>query len=293
MTDATADTDSPPSAEPLEAQAERIARELVIPPCPAILGRFAAEMNKDEPDLRKLAGFIGNDVALSAAMLSAVNSPYYGLGRKASNVQHALSILGLRAGANLITRLLMRKAFPASSSALMRRFWDDSAHLAATAADICAYIKAVDRDEAHTYALFRDCGMAVMIARFADYGELLEARAHSPGMGLIAGEDAKYRYNHARVGYSLARGWLLPEALCKSILYHHDIARVSTGHIDIAPIDTRLVAFGLLAEQVVALRAGRGLCPDWLPGESFVLQTLKLDPDQIVAMGERDALVPA
>lgn len=268
----------------IEVDTERIARELTIPPCPAILGRFAAEMKKGEPDLHKLAGFIGNDVALSAAMLSAVNSAYYGLDRKAGNVRQALSVLGLRAGASLVTGLLLRKAFPAASGALMQQFWDDSTQLAETAADIAPRIKGISRDEAHTYSLFRDCGTAVMIAKFSSYGGMLNAYAGRTGLDLTTAEDEKYRYNHARVGYALARGWLLDEFLCKAILFHHDIGRVAAGNRETAPADPKLVAFGLLAEQVVALRAGRGLCPDWKAAETTVLRILKINPEQIIAM---------
>ncbi len=219
-------------AESLEAEAERLARDLAIPPCPAILVRFAAEMNKDEPDLRRLAGYIGNDVALSASMLSTVNSPFYGLSRKASNVQHALSIMGLRSGANLITRLLLRNAFPAASVPLMQRFWDESAALSETASLIAPHVNAVNRDEAQTFALFRDCGMAVMITKFKDYGDLLDLHARSPSPILVLEEETRYRYSHARVGYALARSWLLPEPFCKSILFHHDIARVAAASAD-------------------------------------------------------------
>ncbi|MFM9967055.1 MAG: HDOD domain-containing protein, partial [Burkholderiales bacterium] len=187
----------------LEDQADRVSNDLVIPPCPAILTRFVAEMNQDEPDLRKLAGLIATDPALSAAMLATVNSPYYGLSRKASNVQHALTILGLRTGANLITRLLLRNAFPASAGSLMQRFWDDSQQLTEVAASIALTIRAIDRDEAQTYTLFRDCGMAVMIVKFPDYGELLAKHTSHPGTALLFAEDARYRFNHARVGYAL------------------------------------------------------------------------------------------
>ena len=158
------ETAAPPLS--LEEQAERIARDLSIPPCPAILGRFAAEMRKEEPDLRLLAGFIGNDVALSAAMINMVNSPFYGGQRKASNVQQALYIMGLQACANVIAGLLLRNAFPAGSGAMMQQFWDDSTFMSKTATDIAPSIPGIDREIAHTYALFRDCGMAVMIAKF-------------------------------------------------------------------------------------------------------------------------------
>ena len=91
-----------PDSAPQEPDLDRIAREVGIPPCPAILGRFSAEMQQPEPDMRKLAELIAADIALSAALLKLVNSPFYGLRTKATNVHQALSIIGLRAGANLV-----------------------------------------------------------------------------------------------------------------------------------------------------------------------------------------------
>ena len=122
-----------PDSAPQEPDLDRIAREVGIPPCPAILGRFSAEMQQPEPDMRKLAELIAADIALSAALLKLVNSPFYGLRTKATNVHQALSIIGLRAGANLVTGLILRQAFPAGKNALMQRFWDNSSGIAAAA----------------------------------------------------------------------------------------------------------------------------------------------------------------
>ena len=286
-------TETAASPTDLEGQAERIARELTIPPCPSILVSFAAEMRKDEPDLRRLVGFIGNDVALSAAMINMVNSSFYGIRRKAGTVQQALYILGLQAGANLISGLMLRNAFPAGSGVLMQRFWEESTLMAETAADIAPQIPGIDRDIAHTYSLFRDCGMAVMIGKFGNYENLIEINARRPGMALLLAEEAHYRFNHARVGYALANSWLLPEFLCNAILLHHDIERFTSVHCDTGSAEARLVAFGMLVEQVAALRGQRGLRPDWIPAESFVLKTLDLDPEDIVALCEVNTLVAA
>ena len=57
----------------------RMAQEIGIPPCPAILSRFSEEMNKPEPEIRALGTLIGTDIALSGALLKLVNSPFYGL----------------------------------------------------------------------------------------------------------------------------------------------------------------------------------------------------------------------
>lgn len=286
-------TDTAAFGATLLDQAEKTARDLTIPPCPAILGRFAAEMTSERPDLRALADLIGNDVALSAAVITTVNSPTYGSWRKANSVRQALHMLGLRAGANLVAGLLLRNAFTAGSSAMMKHFWAESARMAETAADVAPHFPFIDRDVAHTFALFRDCGMAVMIAKFDNYEALVSANAQKPGLGLLLAEDSRYRFNHARVGYSLANGWHLPECLCNAILLHHDIDRFTPDRVDTNTPEAKLVAFGFLVEQVAALRSHRGLRPDWLLAEGFVLEALQLDAEQIVALCAGGALQEA
>ena len=275
-------TEAAASVDTQDREAEQIARNLPIPPCPAIIAQFATEMNQDEPSLQRLAAIIGNDVALSAATLATVNSPFYGLRRKARSIQDALALLGVRAVASLTAGLLLRKAFPAAPGAPLQRLLSESATLAETAAEIAGHVTKVQRDEAHTYALFRDCGKAVMIAKFPDYGQLLGAHAGQPGLELTVAEDRQYRFNHALVGHALARGWHLPEPLCKAILFHHNFSAVASGRRDTEPVNPRLVAFGLLVEQVISLRGGSGLCPDWEANETFVLEALDLDPQDIV-----------
>lgn len=268
----------------MDAEADRIARDLKIPPCPAVLADYAAEAKKDDPDPRKLANLIGKDAALASAIIRAVNSPLYGLGRQATDIQQALAILGLRAAGNLITGLLLRQAFPAASGAMMQRFWDDSSQTSEAAGELARHLKGVSRDEVLTFGLFRNSGMAVMIAKFPDYGSIVEAHATGAGAELMLAEEARYRYNHARVGYSLARGWLLSDTMSKSILFHHDIAQVAARTRETELASPALTAAGLLAEQIKELRAGRGLTPEWLAHEAFCLETLAIDADTIAAI---------
>jgi len=279
-----------PTAALQEPDIDRIAREVGIPPCPAILGRFSAEMHRPEPDMRKLAELIGADIALSAALLKLVNSPFYGLRTKATNAHQALSIIGLRAGANLVTGLILRQAFPAGGNALMQRFWDKSSAIAAAALVAARKISGIDLDEAHTYALFRDCGMPVMIGKFNDYANIIDRLEHVPGVQVTALEQTDYQYSHARVGYALARGWLLPEPFCRAILYHHDFEKVATGRREVEPANRKLIAFGLLMEQLATLRSAGGVCPDWESGEQLVLETLRITPDDIIDLAQESAV---
>lgn len=276
----------PESFEMIEREAERVAKELDIPPCPLILARFNEEFHNDQPDLRKLAALIGTDVGLSATIIKTVNSPFYGLVKKATGVEQALSILGLRACANIISGLLLRHAFPAGSGPALERFWDRTMHIAGLAAEIAGRLKDVDRDAAHTYVLFRDCGMLVMLRKFPQYTEIMDQCDAISGMQLMRIEDTRFRFNHARVASALARSWSLPETLCGAIMHHHEFALMAKNTIAGEAADRKLVAFGLLAEQISALHADRGLCADWTEGERFVLDTLGIEPDEIVKMTE-------
>ena len=270
----------------IEREAERIAKELDIPPCPAILARFNEEFHAPLPDLRTLGALIGTDVGLSATILKTVNSPFYGLVKKATSVEQALSILGLRAGANMISGLLLRRAFPAGSGPALERFWDGTMRIAGLAAEIAGRLKGLDRDSAHTYALFRDCGMLVMLRKFPQYTEIMEQGATIRGGQLTRIEDVTFKFNHARVAAALARSWSLPAPLCGAILHHHEFALMAKSSIQSQAADRKLVAFGLLAEQITALHANQGLCPDWIEGERFVLVTLDVEPDEIVRLTE-------
>jgi HD-like signal output (HDOD) protein len=265
---------------------DRIAQEIGIPPCPEVLTRYSAEMRQDVPDLRKLGALIGTDIALSAALLKIVNSPFYGLRTGATTAHQALSIIGLRAGANLISGLIFRQVFPTGGDALMGQFWDKAAAQSSAAALTARRLPGIDVAEALTYALFRDCGIPVMIKKFRDYASIWERLEHVPGSEVTVLEDMRYRYSHARVGYALARGWLLPEPFCRAILYHHELEKIANGRREVEPADRRLIAFGLLLEQIAALRRGEGLCPDWPLGEQLVLKTFDLAPEDIIALAQ-------
>ncbi len=271
----------------VEREAARIAKELDLPPCPAILARFNQEFHAPQPNLRRLGALIVTDIGLAATMLKTVNSAFYGLAKKATSIEQALSILGLRASANLVSGLLLQRAFPASSGAAMERVWDGSMRAAGLAAAIATRLKGVDRDEAHTYVLFRDCGMLVMLRKFPQYADMMGQGAKIPGAQFTRLEDTRFRFNHARVACALARSWSLPEPLCGAILCHHDVALLDKNAAGAQPPDPKLVAFGLLAEQIAALHINQGLCPDWIGAERFVLATLGIGADDIVELAEQ------
>ena len=153
----------------LDHDAQQVLDGICIPACPAILTKLMREMRDDEPDFAKISKLISSDASLAAAMLQTVNSPFYGLRAQATSVQQATALLGLRSVAQLVTGLLLRSTFSNGNSDLMDEYWESSSGIANISAVLARQFKGFDRDEAYTFALFRDCGMLAMMDGYKDY----------------------------------------------------------------------------------------------------------------------------
>src|SRR5262245_23223397 len=135
--------------EVVSVQTAQLVKEIGIPPCPTVLTEFTAEASKDDPDFRRLSHLINKDVALAASVLKTINSPFYGLSKKARTVHDALTLLGLRQTSRLIAGLLLRKAFASSKSPAMFEYWDASAKVALVSGYLGRELEAGNLEDAH------------------------------------------------------------------------------------------------------------------------------------------------
>ena len=268
--------------EALDREAEQIIKEIGIPPCPAILTKLMREMRNDDPDFNKLGNLIGGDVSLAAAMLKTVNSPFYGLRTKATSVKQAIVLLGLRNVAQLVTGLLLRDAFPGGSSDVMEDFWESSSAIAQINACLARKFKGIDRDEAYTFALFRDCGILAMIGKYPDYAPILPGAKPDGDDGVTESEDKCHGMNHARIGYHLAKTWFLPEDICQAVLWHHNYAALQDVSSDISMVAARHIALALVAEEIFVRGQSLGKSsPEWVAGSEFALGQLDIGPAEV------------
>jgi len=257
--------------EVLDREAEQIVREIGIPPCPMILTRLMQEMRADDPDFGKLAKMIGGDVSLAAAMMKTVNSPFYGLRSKATSVTQALALLGLRQVAELVTGLLLRQAFPGGTSDLMDEFWETSSGIAQINDLLVRHFKHVKRDGLQTFGLFRDCGMLAMMQKFKNYKPVFAGATRGCDANVTAVEEIHYKINHARVGYQMAKTWLLPDGVCHAILRHHDYAELQATGAGLPVPGLQHIALTLAAESIFVRNELGEASAEWALGSEFAL----------------------
>jgi len=274
-----------------DQEAERMVKEIGIPPCPTILTQMLREMRADDPDFNRIGKLIAGDVGLAASVLKIVNSPIFGLASPATSIQQALMLLGLRRVSELITGLLLRQAFPAGGVAKLDRFFETSSRTAALSAMIAASVGSADREAAYTFGLFRDCGMAVMARKFDGYEDLMDGTALRGGARITDLENQRYEIHHARLGFLLARSWMLAEDLCAAVLHHHSLDALGGRRKELHARSMRLIAIGAMAEQALTTAAGEAAHREAEQAARLAALQLRLPQpalDEFAAMAERE-----
>lgn len=218
-----------------------------IPPQPEIVRALIAERARDEPDMQRIVQLISHDVGLAAAVLKAINSPYYGLRGRVTSVQHAVALLGLKNVGSLVMGLALRTSIKVEG---IDRYWE-SASRSAELAGMIARKRALSVEDAHLYTLFHDSGIPVLLQLNPGYHRTLVEMMASDWLDITAMEDQRHKTNHAVVGGLLARNWGLPDYISVAITLHHDITVFSSGSLSHEVLN--LIAIGHVAESIESM----------------------------------------
>jgi HD-like signal output (HDOD) protein len=255
---------------------DALLRSIRIPPRPSLLVDLQGELAQDDPSPRIIARIIGNDVGMSGALLKLANSPFYGAARKAKSVEQAINFLGVNQCAAMLTGILAREAIGANTSAL-NQFWEISSCRAQAMVLIARKLRLAPPDIAHTFGLFCDIGIPILMARFADYSQTLDACNNDAGRKFTEIEDARHATNHAAIGCLLARNWGLSPDVSWAILHHHDYEVLDDDATDDAI--RSLVAGAVLAERAIQRYHGNGESLEWEKGGAAACRHLGLNED--------------
>lgn len=261
------------SADPVDA----LIKSIRIPPRPSLLADLQRELASSDPSPETIGRIVARDVGMAGALLKLANSSFYGGKRKAKSVEQAILFLGINQVATLMTGLLARQAIPADSTALAN-FWDISTRRAQAMVHLSRRLRIGEADVAHTFGLFCDTGVPLLMERFPDYRHSFAAAEAEAGRPFTAVEDERHSTNHAAIGCLLARNWGLSVDVEWGILHHHDYAVLD----DTATSDAvrSLIALSLLAERAVRKYQGHAESLEWDKGGALACAYLGLSEDE-------------
>jgi HD-like signal output (HDOD) protein/ActR/RegA family two-component response regulator len=224
------------------------------------LNALLADPSTGAPELAKL---IKHDAVLCAKLLKIVNSAFFGLPRRISSIEGAISYLGT----SVLRSITLATGTDASLAPRARKAGYDmdtaqtqallSAHLAAQ------FFKEKGAcEDAFAAALLQNVGEILLVAEASEDLACVISHAEDRGITIHEAELELGVVSHAHVGAYLLGAWGLPYNIVEAVAHHHDPQQIPHEQLDIVDgvYAGTLVAQHYLGKRPEALEfAGRYL----------------------------------
>ena len=180
---------------------------LVLPTLPEVALRVRDVAEDIETSIPDLSRIIIQDAALSARIIKVANSPLVRVSKDVSDVNTAVSRLGINFTSNLALGLAMEQMFQATSDIIdkrMRALWSQSTEVASICHVLAAHFTRLEPDQAMLGGLVHKIGALPVLTYAEDHPELL-----NDGIAL----DKLTEKLHPLLGTHILKAWKFPPEL--------------------------------------------------------------------------------
>jgi len=210
------------SLPPIEIDEKRfLTNHFVLPPLPALVTRLLETVRSCDATANGVADLLASDPGLVAEILKLVNSAYYGLPRRITEVRHAVAYLGLAEVERIaLTATVLKFASP-NTDETFRQFWFHSFYSALISKRLGRkYAKSLDAEELHTAVLLHDIGKLVYMRFFPDHYRTLAGYCDEHGVMFHEAEKLYDVPSHHVFGSMLSERWMLPDLVRLACVEH-------------------------------------------------------------------------
>lgn len=215
-------------ANPNQAAQQLVARVKNLPPVSQAALKLVNLLDQPEADNDEIVRAIKCDNILTAKLLRACNSPYFGLDEPVSSVDQAVLIMGHQQILHIVLTLAFGSAMvvPLPGYAVeASELWRHSL-ITASAAEIIAVETTgmnVEKPVAFTIGLLHDIGKLVMSqALTPDLQNSIRQLVEQQKLSRSEAERTVLGTDHGEVGACLLRSWNLPEEILEATANHHN-----------------------------------------------------------------------
>ena len=159
------------------------------------------------------------DPALTTGLLRVANSPLFASRHEISDVQHAVTYLGMDVVRSLAVTAAMRGLIDTRPNPLALAFWRHSLATALTCGKLCGLAR-TSSEYAYTAGLLHDVGQLGLMRLFPEYAQTVGGAVRR-GESLIDAEARALGIDHCQAGRWLFSRWRLPLEL-QSVAGNHE-----------------------------------------------------------------------
>jgi HD-like signal output (HDOD) protein len=219
-----------------------------LPSVPRTFEALTQSLADPDTTLQKVARIVEQDVGVSAKVLQLVNSAFFGISHSITNIQNAVSYLGINTLKNLVLSVEIFRAFrpqkdlPEFSLERLQNHAQLTAHIAARL-PVPKHLT----DIAVVAAMLHDVGKLILAWKLSERfaGMLREAAAARCPVNQV--EEAAIGFSHAEIGAYLLGLWGLPYTVVEAVALHHRPNRVPHQNFDAV---SAVYIANLLAEEL-------------------------------------------
>ena len=225
-----------------------------IPPFPAAAARLISEINSPEPDIGRLVKVISSAPVISAKVIKTINSSLFALRVPVTNVQHAITLLGLRHIRKIAFAYTVVDSLPEPKGELFdhEAFWTDSLVMAMLAREFAGICLKGQEDEAFTASLLTDIALPVLLSSWQEYYEPVIKEWKTNPERLSEIERRHFGWDHGQAGAWIAKSWGFPEEMV-CYIGSHNLSLVQIREEGLA--DTVVVPMAVAATTSSVLKA--------------------------------------
>ncbi|MCX7814336.1 MAG: HDOD domain-containing protein [Tepidimonas ignava] len=270
---------------------ELLQQAKAIPSIPRVVSEVLTELDRDDPDPRRLSELIATDPGLTARLLKLANSAFFGLTRQIDSVDEAIQVLGLNHLRTLVQAVALGTSFKTVPGVNLEQFWRYSLNTAKICRPLARSLKLPD-GAAFTAGLVHAVGDLVMHIGMPDVVAKIDWRVSPFDLTRAEVERSVLGYTYADVSAAFAQRWDFPEAIVTALKhqlvpFEGDIYEPLAGVVHMAAWRARAQEMGLDREAM------RATFPDvvaTLLGLSLDT-VLDKDPEQWTSAGELAAFL--
>ena len=197
-----------------------LALQFVLPSIPKVVALLLSELDRDEPDLKKVSQLVSTDPALTTRLLQLSNSGFFKLSGKINSVSESLAILGLGHVRTMVASAATSASFKSVPGINLQQFWAYSLNAAKLARSLAGVVRQ-NQQAAFT------CGMVHAIGELAMHlgmsEQVLALNREVPPLDLKRAQAERHAFGfcYAQVGAGFARQWHFPQPIVDALEHQY------------------------------------------------------------------------
>ena len=251
-----------------------LALQFNLPSIPKVVALLLSELDRDEPDLKKVTQLISTDPALTTRLLQLSNSGYFQLSKTINSVSESLAILGLAHVRSMAAAAASGASLKGVPGVNLQQFWNYSLDVAKVSRSLAGVVRQ-NQQAAFTCGLIHAVGELAM--HMAMPVEVTALNHEVPPLDLRRAktEMLAFDYCYAQVGAGYARKWQFPQPIIDAL--EHQCEPFEKNAYEPLPGVIHLATWRARARQAGLTQRALAVT---FPGE--VGEVLELDIDMVL-----------